>query len=147
MDIYYGRLPVKTMNFAPMSDIHIGHKIKEVLDQSRYSITEFAALINRSRTVAYNIFERDTLDTGLLQQISKVLEHNFFRYLSQDLPVVIQEEKMNYMTQVELLTVLSEEIRAMRKQFADLDKRITAFEKGEKLTDGRKPYKKRPAKK
>lgn len=130
-----------------MSDIHIGHKIKEVLDQSRYSITEFAALINRSRTVAYNIFERDTLDTGLLQQISKVLEHNFFRYLSQDLPVVIQEEKMNYMTQVELLTSLSEEIRAMRKQFADLDKRITAFEKGEKPTDGKKPYKRKPAKK
>lgn len=130
-----------------MSDIHIGHKIKEVLDQSRYSITEFAALINRSRTVAYNIFERDTLDTGLLQQISKVLEHNFFRYLSQDLPIVIQEEKMNYLSQVELLTSLSEEIRAMRKQFSDMEKRIAAFEQGEKLTDGKRPYKKKKAKK
>ena len=32
-------------------------------------------------------------------------------------------------------------------QFADLDKRITAFEKGEKPTDGKKPYKRKPAKK
>src|SRR3954466_6617207 len=66
-----------------MAKIHIGKKIKEVWKSSRLKGTEFAALINKDRQVIYDIFERETIDTGLLQNISKVLNHDFFTYYSQ----------------------------------------------------------------
>lgn len=58
--------------------LHLGKKIKEVLYQKGISVSEFAKAINRSRNVVYDIFERESVDTKLLQKISKVLEHNFF---------------------------------------------------------------------
>ena len=57
---------------------HIGKKIKEVLYQKGISVSEFAKSINRSRNVVYDIFERESIDTKLLQKISKVLDYNFF---------------------------------------------------------------------
>jgi hypothetical protein len=71
-----------------MPKVHIGKKIKEVWRESRLKGTEFAALINRDRQVIYDIFKRESIDTDLLKQISKVLKHDFFRYYSSDLPVV-----------------------------------------------------------
>lgn len=60
--------------------IHIGEKIREVVHQKRIQVTELARTINKSRTVLYDIFERETIDTGLLMSISKALDHNFFYY-------------------------------------------------------------------
>ena len=57
---------------------HIGKKIKEILYQKGISVSEFAKSINRSRNVVYDIFERESVDTKLLQKISKVLDYNFF---------------------------------------------------------------------
>jgi len=128
-----------------VAKIHIGKKIKEVVAQSRYGVTQFADLINKSRTVVYDIFERDTLDTGLLQQISKVLNHNFFKYYNHDLLTTLKEEKSGYLSQVELLTALSEEIRSMRKQLVDLEKRYESLEKNHKL-EAKSPYKRRAKK-
>lgn len=71
-----------------MSKVHIGKKIKEVWKHSRLKGTEFAALINRDRQVIYDIFKRESIDTDLLKQISKVLRHDFFIYYSSDLPAV-----------------------------------------------------------
>ena len=134
------------MNFVYMAKIHIGKKIKEVVDHSHYSITEFASLINRSRTVAYNIFERDTLDTGLLQQIGKVLNYNFFRYYNNDVLSVFKEEKSGYMSQVELLTALSDEIKSLRKQLSDLEKKYDSLDKGIKTTETKSGYPKKRSK-
>jgi len=58
--------------------IHIGQKIKEHVYKLNIPITEFASRINKSRTVVYNIFERKSIDTGLLYRISEVLDYNFF---------------------------------------------------------------------
>jgi len=71
------------MTFVIMAKIHIGKKIKEIWKISRLKGTEFASLINRDRQVIYDIFDRETIDTGLLQTISTVLEHDFFSYYSQ----------------------------------------------------------------
>jgi hypothetical protein len=46
------------------------------------SATEFAKRINKSRENIYSIFTRKTIDTGLLQSISRVLEYDFFVHLS-----------------------------------------------------------------
>ncbi len=132
-----------------MAKVHIGKKIKEVVNQSHYSVTDFAALINKSRTVVYNIFERDTLDTGLLQKIGEVLKHNFFNYYNHNLTTVSKEEKVGYLSQIELLTALSDEIKTLRKQLSDLEKKYDGLEKGGKVSDNKPAYvkaKRRPKK-
>jgi hypothetical protein len=58
-----------------MEDIHIGNQIKSVLESRGISI-------NKSRENIYSIFTRKTIDTGLLQSISRVLEYDFFMHLS-----------------------------------------------------------------
>jgi len=60
--------------------IHIGNKIKQVFDKKGMSVSEFGRRINKSRENVYSIFKRKTIDTGLLQKISSVLEHDFFQY-------------------------------------------------------------------
>jgi len=65
-----------------MEDIHIGNQIKSVLESRGISVTEFAKRINKSRENIYSIFTRKTIDTGLLQSISRVLEYDFFMPLS-----------------------------------------------------------------
>jgi predicted transcriptional regulator len=62
------------------SKIHIGKKIKEILDKTPMSVVDFAKKINLTRNGAYKVFEKETIDTGQLQAISKVLNHNFFSY-------------------------------------------------------------------
>jgi transcriptional regulator with XRE-family HTH domain len=65
-----------------MAEIHIGEQIKTVLVTKGISVTEFAKRINKSRENIYSIFTRKTIDTGLLQTISRVLEYDFFMHLS-----------------------------------------------------------------
>ncbi len=60
--------------------IHIGSKIKEVTGKKGVNIADFSRRINTSRENVYGIFKRKTIDTGLLERISKVLEYDFFQY-------------------------------------------------------------------
>lgn len=64
--------------FASMEDIHIGNEIKIVFEKRGLTITEFSKRINKSRENVYSIFNRKTIDTGLLLSISEVLEFDFF---------------------------------------------------------------------
>lgn len=79
-----------------MAKVHIGKKIKEVWTASRLKGTEFAALINKDRQVIYDIFKRETIDTGLLETISKVLNHDFFNYYEQNPSSTAKESKAEY---------------------------------------------------
>lgn len=65
-----------------MAQIHIGKKIKEVFDKSPMGVAQFARKIGKSRNTIYDIFERKTIQTGLLDKICDVFEHDFFYYLS-----------------------------------------------------------------
>jgi transcriptional regulator with XRE-family HTH domain len=65
-----------------MEKMHIGNKIKSVLESRGLSVTEFAKRINKSRENIYSIFARKTIDTGLLQNISNVLGYDFFMHFS-----------------------------------------------------------------
>jgi transcriptional regulator with XRE-family HTH domain len=58
--------------------IHIGKKIKEKVSENQLSLADFAKALNKSRPLIYNIFERKSIDTALLQKISDVLGFNFF---------------------------------------------------------------------
>ena len=59
--------------------VHIGQKIQEMVHQLNMPVVDFASKINKSRTVVYDIFGRQTIDTGLLYTISEALQYNFFK--------------------------------------------------------------------
>lgn len=60
--------------------VHIGKKIRESVKRSGMSVTEFAEKINYSRRNIYSIFTKESIDTALLEKISKVLEQDFLVY-------------------------------------------------------------------
>jgi hypothetical protein len=78
-----------------MGKTNIGKKIKEVLDKSPLSVVEFAKRISITRDGAYKIFEKERINTALLQKISDVLEHDFFSYYTVATPN-IKDNKGNY---------------------------------------------------
>lgn len=78
------------------ASIHIGKKIKEVLDKTPLSVVDFAKKINLTRNGAYKVFEKETIDTGQLQAIGKVLNHDFFNYYEQNLSSQLKEPKGDY---------------------------------------------------
>lgn len=53
--------------------MHIGEKIKDIIDSNEVNVTDFAKKINRSREYVYTIFKKEEMDTGLLKQIAKAL--------------------------------------------------------------------------
>ena len=61
----------------------IGQIIKAEVERQGLSATQFADKICVSRTNVYGIYDRRTIDSGLLAKISEVLHHNFFEELSQ----------------------------------------------------------------
>lgn len=62
--------------------IHVGKKIKEEVYKQNISVITFAKKINRTRNVVYDIFERESIDTDLLNKIGKVLNCDFFSMYS-----------------------------------------------------------------
>lgn len=57
--------------------VHAGEKVKRYFEASGMSVSEFARRLNCHRQNVYDIFRREVIDVGLLQRISKVLEHDF----------------------------------------------------------------------
>lgn len=105
--------------------IHIGKKIKEVLVQSRIGKTEFASMINVSRTVVYDIFKRETIDTAQLQIIGKALKHDFFTYYKSSEATVINDNKGNYgYATREELSELTTTVQALVKEIEKLREEV-----------------------
>lgn len=90
-------------------ELHIGQLIKERLDEVGMKKSEFARRINRSSQNVYNIFDRKSIDTTLLYQISLILERNFFEiialyFLQQNSSSPIPSESENgYISNEELV--------------------------------------------
>lgn len=61
--------------------------IKAELDRhpKTHPVTWFAQELHCKRTNVYDIFNRQTVDTELLARISRILGHDFFRDLSDEL--------------------------------------------------------------
>lgn len=73
--------------------IHIGNKIKSIVTKQGITVSEFGRRINKSRENVYSIFKRKTIDTGLLMNISKVLDHDFFEYYTPELQKLKEENQ------------------------------------------------------
>ncbi len=67
--------------------IHIGEIIKNLVKSKGISVTEFADKINYSRRNVYEIFDKKTIDTGLLIKIGSVLGKNLFLLYVSDMEI------------------------------------------------------------
>ena len=144
MNKYERGICVKKMIFVVMAAVHIGRRIKEVLERSSLSVTDFADSINKSRTVVYDIFGRPTIDTGLLMKISRVLEHDFFGYYNHDSAWISKEDRAGYIRKHEVLAQMQEELQSLRKHVAELEKRCELLEKVNRLQEEKLNRKKNP---
>lgn len=62
--------------------IHIGKRIETILREKERTVAWFARKLYCNRQNVYDIFKRESIDTTLLQRISAILEHNFFKDIS-----------------------------------------------------------------
>jgi plasmid maintenance system antidote protein VapI len=65
--------------------IHIGSIIRKELTQQERSVTWFARKLCCERANVYKIFNKQSLDTELLQRISLILNYDFFQHYSDKL--------------------------------------------------------------
>ena len=73
------------------------------------------------------------LDTGLLQNISKVLNHDFFSYYTNALPI-IKDENGAYSKKLDIIAGINEELKVCKKQLAELQKKYDLLEEAHLLT-------------
>lgn len=64
-------------------ELHIGQMIKEELEAQERTITWFAKKLSCTRANVYNIFIRDNIDVVLLIRISRILQRNFLKDISE----------------------------------------------------------------
>jgi len=64
-------------------DVHIGNMIKDELRHQGRTITWLSAQVNCTRENLYKVFRRPWIYTDLLFDISKALNHDFFKVYSE----------------------------------------------------------------
>lgn len=68
-----------------LSMIHIGQLIRKELQKQERTVSWFARELNCSRSNIYKIFEKPTLDTAFLLQVSRILNVDFFQHYTDEL--------------------------------------------------------------
>jgi hypothetical protein len=119
--------------------IHIGKKIKEELYKQGISVSTFAKKINRSRNVVYDIFERESIDTALLNKITFILRTDFFsiysdqkEYRKEGIVPLVKDEKAIYSPMAEQLKLVEKQNELLQNEIAYLKKIISLMEDKEK---------------
>lgn len=69
--------------------LHIGRCIKQYLEATGTSTVWLARQLGYHRTNLYKIYEKPTIDTGILLRISKIVGYNFFALYEKE----FQEEE------------------------------------------------------
>jgi len=137
-------------------EIHIGQLIKKRLQETGMSKTEFARRINKTSQNVYDIFERKTIDSGLLYTISTILDFNFFEPYSlaiknsisftvklndSDQPLLTAGEMVGSLLQLEQkMNEQTLEISALKKEIAYLME-INGLLSGRRKIEMKKPSK------
>lgn len=73
--------------------MHIGQRIKDVMQEERRSPSWLASKIPCARQNVYHIFSRENIDIHLLSRISQLLNHDFFSELSSQLRKLPDDKK------------------------------------------------------
>ncbi|MBO7646731.1 MAG: helix-turn-helix domain-containing protein [Bacteroidales bacterium] len=64
--------------------VHIGSLIKRVLEEKRIPVSEFAAMAHTDRSNMYRFLNRENIDLVLLNRYCRLLDHDFFKDLSDN---------------------------------------------------------------
>lgn len=64
--------------------MHIGSRIREIMEKKNRSVVWVANQISCERTNVYNIFARKDINTSLLRQFCIILDYDFFKELSKE---------------------------------------------------------------
>ena len=104
-----------------MAKFSIGSEIKKIVKKRGFTVEELATALNVSKPNIFDIYKRETIDTGLLERICKVLNHNFFQYYADKYQtdydrLVIQRYKDKNDFLVELLKEKEEVYQLMLNQ-------------------------------
>jgi plasmid maintenance system antidote protein VapI len=59
---------------------HIGKLIQKEFKKTHHTVIWLAKKVGYSRNNIYNIFEKETIDTGVLILFCRALHFNFFKY-------------------------------------------------------------------
>jgi len=94
---------------------------KKIVKKRGFTVEELATALNVSKPNIFDIYKRETIDTGLLERICKVLNHNFFQYYADKYQtdydrLVIQRYKDKNDFLVELLKEKEEVYQLMLNQ-------------------------------
>ncbi len=65
--------------------MHVGKRIREVLDEQGRAASWLAKKIPCERTNIYNVFKREDISVSMLSKVSRILGHDFFKELSEEL--------------------------------------------------------------
>lgn len=79
----------KTMDNESTQQLNIGQMIEAEVRRQGISVSEFARRIHTDRRNVYNIFQRATIDTGLLSKICFVLRRDFFADYSASVKLIL----------------------------------------------------------
>lgn len=75
--------------------MHIGTILREKLKTDGKSVVWLARELGCHRTNIYNLFDKYSLDTQLLQRISIIMNYNFFELYREDTERKINEKSSN----------------------------------------------------
>ena len=64
--------------------MHIGQHIKEIMGQQGVTATQLAKDVSCARLHIHRLFRKENIDIALLERISKALNYDFFRDLSEE---------------------------------------------------------------
>jgi hypothetical protein len=119
--------------------MHIGEKVKARAKELRIGPTELARMIKTSKQNVYGIYLRETIDTGLLQKLSKALEFDFFAYYgttgnsaANNPAGIYGKRKKNYATGDDDLTLVRKELNEFREKY-ELLKALYEAKTGKKV--------------
>lgn len=65
--------------------VNIGQCIKEELERQERTVSWLARKLNCHRTVVYRIFNKNSIDTGVLKRISEIMNYDFFKEYSDEM--------------------------------------------------------------
>ena len=74
-------------------ELYIGDIIRQKIDESPYSVSQFAREIGRSRDSMYDLFKMKSIDVDLLCKISELLMYNFLDLYKEEIENSLSEQR------------------------------------------------------
>lgn len=93
-----------------MANFSIGQEVKKIVKKRGFTVEEMASALNVSKPNIFDIYRRQTIDTGLLERLCKVLNYNFFQYYADKYQTDYDKLLLqSYQSKNELLSQLLQE--------------------------------------